>query len=63
MSRARWIVVLIVAAALVAGFFLFDVRAAIEGVLAFIERLGAWGPALFVLIFIALLVALFVPGA
>ena len=62
MSKARWAVLAAVAIAVVAVFFLFDVRGLLRWTLAWIEGLGAWGPVLFVLIYIVATV-LFVPGS
>ena len=62
MSTSRWLALAVIAAALIAGFFLFDVRALLRATLAWIDGLGAWGPVLFVLIYIVATV-LFVPGS
>ena len=62
MSTSRWLALAVIAAALIAVFFLFDVRALLRDMLAWIDGLGAWGPVLFVLIYIVATV-LFVPGS
>ena len=62
MSASRWIALVAIAAAVVAAFFFFDVRAILRETLAWIDGLGAWGPVLFILIYIAATV-LFVPGS
>ncbi len=62
MSRSRWAAVAVTAAAAVAAFFLFDVRTLLRETLAWIDSLGAWGPALFILIYIVATV-LFWPGS
>ena len=62
MSPARWITLVLIAVALAAAFFFFDVRALLRSTLAWIEGLGAWGPVLFVLIYVVATV-LFVPGS
>ncbi len=63
MSGSRRIALLVaVVLALVAAFLLFDVRGGLREALAWIEGLGAWGPALFVLIYIVATV-LFLPGS
>ncbi|MEO7414944.1 MAG: TVP38/TMEM64 family protein [Opitutaceae bacterium] len=62
MKGARWVGLILVVGAIVAGFFLFDVRALLRELLAWIEGLGGWGPVLFVLIYIVATV-LFVPGS
>ena len=62
MTPARKFLFAAVAVALVACLFLFDVRALLRETLAAIEGLGAWGPVLFVLLYIVAAV-LFVPGS
>jgi uncharacterized membrane protein YdjX (TVP38/TMEM64 family) len=55
LSRARWRIVLVVgalAAVVVAGRAL-DAGAALQGALAWINRLGPWAPAIFVLLYVA----------
>jgi uncharacterized membrane protein YdjX (TVP38/TMEM64 family) len=60
LSRARWRIVLVVgalAAVVVAGRAL-DAGAALQGALAWINRLGPWAPAIFVLLYVAATVLL-----
>ena len=61
-SWKKWIVLFLVGAALALAFTLFDVRGALRTALDAIGRLGPWGPALFVLIYI-LATVLFLPGS
>ena len=58
----KWAVLLVLAAALVALFTTFDVRGLLRDALAAVGRLGAWGPALFVAMYV-LAAVLFVPGS
>lgn len=51
-----------VVVALIASFFIFDVGSLLKQVVTWIDSLGAWGPVLFVLIYIVATV-LFVPGS
>jgi uncharacterized membrane protein YdjX (TVP38/TMEM64 family) len=62
MSAWKRIALATVVVALVAALLLFDARALLRDALAGIEDLGAWGPVLFVLIYIVATV-LFVPGS
>jgi len=62
MNASKKILIAAVVAALVAGLFLFDVRALLRDSLAWVEQLGPWGPVLFVFIYIVAAV-LFVPGS
>ncbi len=62
MSAAKKIGFALVAVALIACLFLFDVRALLREMLAAIEGLGPWGPVIFVLLYIVAAV-LFVPGS
>ncbi len=62
MSWPRRLVVIAAVVALAFAFTVFDVRAGLRGTLAWIEGLGAWGPVLFVLLYVAATV-LFLPGS
>jgi uncharacterized membrane protein YdjX (TVP38/TMEM64 family) len=62
MSGGKKILVAVVVAAVVAALFAFDVRALLRETLAGLESLGAWGPVIFVLLYIVAAV-LFVPGS
>ena len=62
MSTSRWVALAVIAVALVAAFFLLDVRSLLRETLDWIEGLGGWGPVLFVLIYIVATV-LFLPGS
>lgn len=62
MSTSRWLVFVAAVAVLLSVFFFFDVRAHLRDTLAWIDGLGAWGPVLFVMIYIGATV-LFVPGS
>ena len=62
MNTAKKILVAVVAVAVVAGLFTFDVRALLRDALAGLESLGPWGPVIFVLLYVAAAV-LFVPGS
>ena len=62
MNTGKKIILAIVAAAVVAALFFFDVRALFRETLAGLESLGAWGPVIFVLLYIVAAV-LFVPGS
>jgi uncharacterized membrane protein YdjX (TVP38/TMEM64 family) len=62
MRAWKRVVLATVAVALMAAFFLFDVRALLREALAWIDGFGAWGPVLFVLIYVVATV-LFVPGS
>ncbi len=62
MSALRRIVLATAIVALVAAFFIFDLRAILRDALAGIEGLGSWGPVLFVLVYVVATV-LFVPGS
>jgi len=59
---AKWVLIAAIAAAIVAAFFLFDVRALLREGLDAIARLGPWGPVLFIVAYIAATV-LFLPGS
>jgi uncharacterized membrane protein YdjX (TVP38/TMEM64 family) len=61
-SWRKWIVLFLVVGALALAFTLFDVRGTLRSALDAIGRLGSWGPALFVLIYI-LATVLFLPGS
>ncbi len=58
----KWLLVAIAVLALVALLTTFDVRSLLRDALKAIERLGAWGPALFVLVYV-LATVLLVPGS
>ncbi|MBI5771202.1 MAG: TVP38/TMEM64 family protein [Verrucomicrobia bacterium] len=58
----KWAVLLVVAAALAIVFTRFDVRGILRDTLEAVAGLGAWGPVLFVLIYIAATV-FFLPGS
>lgn len=58
----KWLLVAVAVLALVALVTTFDVRSLLRDALETIERLGPWGPALFVLVY-ALATVLFVPGS
>lgn len=62
MSWPRRLLLIAVMLALAVAFTLFDVRAGLRGALARIDSLGAWGPVLFVLIYVVATV-LFLPGS
>ena len=62
MSAGRKVIFALVVAALLAALFAFDARAVLRETLTVIERLGPWGPVLFVLLYIVAAV-LFVPGS
>jgi uncharacterized membrane protein YdjX (TVP38/TMEM64 family) len=62
MNTGKKIIVAVVAVAVVAALFAFDVRAVLRDALAGLERLGPWGPVIFVLLYIVAAV-LFVPGS
>lgn len=59
---AKWLILIVVVAGLVAVFVLLDMRALLHDALDAIARLGAWGPALFVLVYVLAAVC-FVPGS
>lgn len=61
-ARLKAIFLVVAAAVLIAAASVFDLRGALRGALAWIAGLGAWGPVLFVLIYIAATV-LFLPGS
>jgi uncharacterized membrane protein YdjX (TVP38/TMEM64 family) len=58
----KWAVLLVVVAALVALFTTFDVRGLLRDALNAVERLGPWGPALFIAVYV-LATVLFMPGS
>lgn len=58
----KWTLLLGVVAALVAIFTLFDVRALLTSTLSAIEKLGVWGPVIFILVYIVSAV-FFIPGS
>ncbi len=58
----KWAILLVVIAALVTVFTLFDARGLLHHVLEAVARLGAWGPVLFVAVYVIAAV-LFVPGS
>ena len=62
MNTGKKILLALVALALIAALFTFDVRALLREALAGLESLGAWGPVIFVLLYIVAAV-LFVPGS
>ncbi len=62
MNTSKKILIAVIAAAIVASLFYFDVRSLLRESLAWVEQLGPWGPVLFVLIYIVAAV-LFVPGS
>jgi len=61
-GAAKWLTIAAIAAALVAAFFLFDLRALLREGLEAIGRLGPWGPTIFIAIYIVAAV-LFLPGS
>ena len=61
-SWAKWVAIAAIGAAVVAAFFIFDVRTLLRDGLDAIARLGPWGPVLFVAIYIVATV-LFLPGS
>ena len=61
-SWAKWAAIAAIGAAVVAAFFIFDVRTLLRDGLDAIARLGPWGPVLFVAIYIVATV-LFLPGS
>ena len=62
MSAGRKIALAVAAVALVAALFLVDARALLREALAGLGALGAWGPVLFVLLYVVATVC-FVPGS
>ncbi|MCI0539695.1 MAG: TVP38/TMEM64 family protein [Verrucomicrobiales bacterium] len=58
----KWAILLVVGAALITLFTTFDVRGLLRDALVAIERFGAWGPVLFVVVYV-LATVLFVPGS
>ncbi len=58
----KWLAIAMMVAAVVAAFFVFDVRALLRDGLDAIGRLGPWGPVLFVAIYVVATV-LFLPGS
>lgn len=58
----KWALGLVVVLALVTAAVVFDVRALLRDGLAAVEQLGAWGPVLFVVIYV-LACVLFLPGS
>ena len=62
MSAGRLAGIAVLAAALIAAFFLFDVRALLREGLDAIARLGPWGPVIFIAIYIVATV-FFLPGS
>ena len=62
MNAGRKLIFAITALAVVAALFVFDIRTVLRDLLAAVDGLGAWGPMLFVLIYIVATV-LFVPGS
>ncbi len=61
-SGRKWIAIALGASALIALFLVFDARALLAGALGFIERLGPWGPVLFIGAYV-LATVFFVPGS
>ncbi|MGH7958808.1 MAG: TVP38/TMEM64 family protein [Opitutaceae bacterium] len=59
---AKWLLIVAFVAAVVVSLLLFDVRTLLREALEAIERLGPWGPVLFVAIYIVATV-LFLPGS
>ena len=59
---AKWLLIVAILAAVVAAFFIFDVRTLLREGLDAIARLGPWGPVLFVAIYIVATV-FFLPGS
>jgi uncharacterized membrane protein YdjX (TVP38/TMEM64 family) len=62
MNTGKKIFVAVIAVAVVAALFTFDVRALLRDALAGLESLGPWGPVIFVLLYVVAAV-LFVPGS
>lgn len=62
MSASRWLALAVIAAVLLCAFYFLDVRVLLRDTLVWIDGFGAWGPVLFVLIYIVATV-LFVPGS
>ncbi|MFA6543049.1 MAG: TVP38/TMEM64 family protein [Limisphaerales bacterium] len=58
----KWAVAAVVVLALATVFTVFDVRGLLRDGLAAVEQLGAWGPVLFVVIYV-LACVLFIPGS
>lgn len=58
----KWAVATVVVLALATVFTVFDVRDLLRDALAAVEQLGAWGPVLFVAIYV-LACVLFIPGS
>lgn len=58
----KWAILLAIAAALVTGFILFDVRALLRNALDVMAGLGAWGTVLFVLVYVVAAVC-WIPGS
>lgn len=58
----KWAVVIVVVAVLATVLTTFDVRGLVRDALEAVERLGAWGPVLFVVIYV-LACVLFIPGS
>lgn len=59
--RWKWALAILTVAALVFALRRLDIQATLERLLAWIHQLGAWGPALFIILYTACTV-LFVPG-
>jgi uncharacterized membrane protein YdjX (TVP38/TMEM64 family) len=58
----KWIIGLVVVAALVASFTFFDVRGLLRDALDAAARLGPWGPVLYIFVYVVATV-LFIPGS
>jgi uncharacterized membrane protein YdjX (TVP38/TMEM64 family) len=58
----KWAIIIATAAGLALVFMFFDVRGMLRGSLEAIARLGPWGPALFVLVYV-LATVLLIPGS
>jgi uncharacterized membrane protein YdjX (TVP38/TMEM64 family) len=58
----RWLVLGVIAAAVIAAFVFFDIRRLLQQTLDGLQSLGPWGPVLFILIYVVATVLL-IPGS
>ncbi len=61
-SWRKWVLLATIVTALIVLFTMFDVRGMIASTLETVEKLGAWGPILFILVYIVATV-FFIPGS